>query len=127
MPTHVLIVDDERVNLLLTSKMIEKLGHTSKCCSNAQDALDALAGERFDLALLDVQMPVVNGMELAALIREGENLGPMRHVPIFALTAHADDESLEACKEAGMDGLISKPLEIERLKSLLEQFSPKDA
>lgn len=122
MPTHVLIVDDERVNLLLTGKMVEKLGHTSQCAQNARQALEAMDAGRFDLALLDVQMPVVTGLDLARTIREREGGGP--RVPIYALTAHADEEGLAACLEAGMDGLIAKPLEIDQLKELLERFSP---
>lgn len=126
MPLKLLIVDDERVNLILTAKMVEKLGHEAECAPGGRKALELLRTGSFDLALLDLQMPDMNGLELARAIRADETMGPMRELPLVALTALVDRESTRACEQAGMERVLEKPLELDRLRELLREFSSSD-
>lgn len=122
MPVRVLIVDDERVNLILTSKMVERLEHVAETADNAEAALNALRTHRFDLVLMDLQMPDIDGKELTQQIRASTALGDNCTVPIFALTAYSQGDEEQTCLDAGMNGLLLKPLEMDDLAHLLDQF-----
>lgn len=111
---RILIAEDNPVNQLLAMRILQKVGHTTAMADNGQEAVEALAREPFDLLLMDVQMPVMNGFQATAKIREQEQ-GTGRHLPIVALTAHAMKGDRELCFEAGMDGFVAKPLQTEEL------------
>jgi len=111
---RILIAEDNPVNQLLAMRILQKVGHTTAMADNGQEALQALAREPFDLLLMDVQMPVMNGFQATAKIREQE-LGTGRHLPIVALTAHAMKGDRELCFEAGMDAYVAKPLQTGEL------------
>jgi CheY-like chemotaxis protein len=105
-------------------RLLEKQGHHVKVASSGREALDLLEGERFDLALFDVEMPDIDGFEATSVIRDREKRSG-RHLPIVATTAHAMTGDRERCLKAGMDGYLSKPLdanamadEIRRVMSL---------
>ena len=106
---HILLAEDNLVNQKLASRLLEKRGHTVVIADNGQEALDILQNEQFDLILMDVQMPVMDGFEATAAIRrkEAKDGG---HIPIIALTAHALTGDRELCRKAGMDGYVSKPI-----------------
>jgi PAS domain S-box-containing protein len=113
-PLRVLLAEDNRVNQKLATSLLEKEGHRVVLARNGREALLALDQSVFDLVLMDVQMPELDGMETTALIREKERkLGG--HVPIIAMTAYAMTGDREKCMAAGMDGYVSKPVHGDEL------------
>jgi CheY-like chemotaxis protein len=113
-PLRILLTEDNLVNQRLAVRLLEKQGHTALVASNGREALDVLDRERFDIALLDVQMPEVDGFEATAQIRAREQAGG-GHLPIVAMTAHAMSGDRERCLAAGMDGYLPKPIDPVRL------------
>jgi PAS domain S-box-containing protein len=111
---RILVVEDNPVNQLLAVRVLQKVGHTTAIADNGQEALEALERETFDLVLMDVQMPVMDGFQASAAIRAKEQ-ETGRHLPIVAMTAHAMKGDRERCFEAGMDGYVSKPIEADAL------------
>ena len=107
---RVLLAEDNIVNQKLASRLIEKRGHRVAVAGNGRAAVEILEREAFDLVLMDIQMPVMDGFEATAIIRKQEE-GTGRHVPIIAMTAHAMKGDRERCLAAGMDGYISKPVQ----------------
>ena len=114
---HVLLAEDNAVNRLLAARLLENEGHQVRAVVSGQEAVAACRVERFDLILMDVQMPDMDGFEATAAIRSLERARGT-HVPIVAITAHAMKGDRERCLQAGMDGYISKP--IHRLELLQE-------
>ena len=121
---RVLVVEDNPVNQLLAVRLIEKLGHSAAAASNGRDALAALQKEPFDLALMDVQMPDMDGFEVTRAIRRREQTSGV-HLPIIAMTAHAMQGDRELCLTAGMDGYISKPINRNDLFAAVRSASRK--
>ena len=113
-------------------KVLEKQGHSVVVAGDGEKALDLLEEERFDVVLMDVQMPAMDGLEATGVIRARElevapirNGQPARRIPIIAMTAHALKGDRERCIEAGMDDYLSKPIEPEKLYMVLEKWRPK--
>ncbi len=102
--------------------MLEQLGCRADLAGNGQEALEALKRARYDIVLMDVQMPVVNGLEATRAIRRGE-AGTSRHLPILALTAHAMESDRRRCLEVGMDGYLAKPIKKRDLRHALSRWS----
>ncbi|MDW8344831.1 MAG: response regulator [Verrucomicrobiae bacterium] len=119
-PRRVLLAEDNPVNQRLASRILEKRGHQVVVVDNGKDALCRLERETFDVVLMDVQMPRVDGFEATAIIREWEKQSG-RHQYIIAMTAHAMAGDRERCLAAGMDDYISKPIDADRLIELVEQ------
>ncbi|MCK6557187.1 response regulator [Candidatus Binatia bacterium] len=113
-PLRVLLAEDNVVNQRLASRLLERHGHAVVVTSNGREALAALERERFDVVLMDVQMPEMDGFETTAAIREQERWSGV-HLPIVAMTAHAMKGDEERCLAAGMDGYVSKPIDASRL------------
>jgi CheY-like chemotaxis protein len=105
----ILVAEDNLVNQKLLSKLLERRGHLALVVKNGQEVLDLLQENSFDVLLLDVQMPVMDGITAAREIRARE-AGTDRHLPIIALTAHAMLEDRQRCLAAGMDDYLSKPI-----------------
>jgi two-component system, sensor histidine kinase and response regulator len=114
---HVLVVEDNLVNQQVTRRFLERLGCEVDIAEHGQRAVEFCARERYDLVLMDVQMPIMDGLAATREIRAQEDAG--QRVPIIALTASAMTDELERCLASGMDGLLTKPLEPERLGETL--------
>jgi CheY-like chemotaxis protein len=126
---HVLLAEDNVVNQRVAARLIERHGHSVEVTSNGTEALAAYTRGVFDLVLMDVQMPEMNGYEVTQAIRQAEE-GTGYHVPIVALTAHAMKGDRETCLNAGMDDYLSKPIHGHELMLLLERLvagSPQPA
>jgi CheY-like chemotaxis protein/HPt (histidine-containing phosphotransfer) domain-containing protein len=116
---HVLLVEDNFVNQKVAVRFLERLGCTVEVASNGAEGVAACQQRHFDIVLMDLQMPVMDGMTATRKIREWETTG---HLPIIALTANAMTGDRELCEAAGMDGYLTKPLEVERLRNVLTKF-----
>ncbi|MDH3394355.1 MAG: response regulator [Desulfobulbaceae bacterium] len=117
---HILLAEDEPVNQMLTTRILQWQGWEVTSVDNGRKALEAIAEQSFDLVLMDVQMPEMNGMEATAAIR-AEEANSGGHVKIIALTAHAMPGDREQCMDAGMDGYIEKPFRAEELVAVVER------
>ena len=122
----VLLAEDNAVNQKLAARLLEKHGHRVTVTSNGREALAALDRERFDIVLMDVQMPEMDGFEATAAIRAREQ-STGKHLPIVAMTAHAMQGDQERCLAAGMDGYIAKPVKARELMDLLQRLSVRAA
>ncbi|MGC8668877.1 MAG: PAS domain S-box protein [Chthonomonadales bacterium] len=122
---RVLLAEDNRVNQMVAVRLLEKWGCSVHVVDTGRAAVEALAGGRFDVVLMDVQMPDLDGFEATAEIRamEADSGG---HIPIVAMTAHAMEGDRERCLAAGMDDYVSKPLEPERLLELLRHVAKRE-
>mgnify|MGYP000984443236 CR=1 FL=1 len=124
-PLRALVAEDDEINLFAASKFLKLLGFEPVGAKNGREALDLLAKENFDLVLLDVQMPVMDGVAAARAIRASPELGPKSRVPIAAMTAYAMTGDKEKILAAGMDGYISKPMDLQTLKEVVERITGK--
>lgn len=138
---HVLVVDDNEINRDVACMILEN-EHTVKAVTNGMEALEIIAREHFDVVFMDVQMPCMDGLTTAAVIRAVENAAPLPvpleqsllesldktlsggHVPIIAMTAHAMAGDKELCLQAGMDHYITKPFKPQQLKDVLVKLVP---
>jgi CheY-like chemotaxis protein/HPt (histidine-containing phosphotransfer) domain-containing protein len=118
-----LLAEDNVVNQKLASRLLEKQGHTITVAGNGKEALAALERRPFDLVLMDVQMPEMNGFEAARAIRARER-ETGRHIPIIAMTAHAMKGDRERCLAAGMDHYVMKPILARKLFEAIESLAP---
>ncbi|XP_012444156.1 histidine kinase 5 [Gossypium raimondii] len=145
----ILLVEDNKINVLVTQSMMKQLGHTIDVVNNGVQAVRAIQCRSYDLVLMDVCMPVMDGLQATRLIRSFEETGnwdaaakagierpspssdslqpdctPPKHIPIIAMTANALSESAEECFANGMDSFVSKPVTFQKLKECLEQYLP---
>ncbi|MFA9454528.1 MAG: response regulator, partial [Candidatus Aminicenantaceae bacterium] len=121
---RVLVADDNIVNRKVVHYMLEKKGHQVISVQDGKEALNALDSNIVDLILMDVQMPVMNGIEATQAIREKEQGGSV-HTPIIALTAHAMKGDRERCLEAGMDDYLPKPINPDSLFATMHKMVSK--
>lgn len=119
---HILLVDDNTFNQRVGSIKLKKLGHQVQTAGSGREALAALERDTFDLVFMDMQMPDMDGLETTAHVREREQ-GTARHVPIYALTAHAMNGMRERCLQGGMDGFLTKPLQDQPLREILAEVA----
>ena len=119
---RVLLAEDNEINQQVAVRMLKKLGHAVVVVGNGQLALDALQTSEFDVVLMDVQMPVLDGFEAVRSIREQER-STGRHQPVFAMTAHAMSGDRQRCLDAGMDDYISKPISANSLSEALSRVA----
>ncbi len=122
---HVLLADDNVVNQRLAVRLLEKRGHRVEVAGTGAEAIDLLDSKGpFDLVIMDVQMPDMDGLEATRAIRDAES-GRQRHIPIIGVTAHALQGDRERCLEAGMDDYLSKPFRARELFEAVENISAK--
>jgi signal transduction histidine kinase/DNA-binding response OmpR family regulator/HPt (histidine-containing phosphotransfer) domain-containing protein len=119
---HILAVEDNRVNQRVLARMLEKEGHRVTLAEDGEAAISASEETDFDVILMDVQMPVMDGLEATRRIRKRE-LETGKHVPIVALTAHAMKGDRERCLEGGMDAYVAKPVQKQELLHIIYQYS----
>jgi two-component system sensor histidine kinase/response regulator len=119
---HILVAEDNVVNQRLAMLVLEKKGHRVTVVANGRDAVNACELQPFDLILMDVQMPLMDGLAATREIRERE-AGSARHIPIIAMTAHAMKDDREKCLAAGMDEYVSKPVETKQLIGVIEKVT----
>jgi two-component system sensor histidine kinase/response regulator len=127
---RVLLVEDNPVNQKVAVTLLTRRGHQVTIANNGLEGLDAVSKGAFDAVLMDVQMPVMNGWQATAAIRDLERASGS-HLPIIAMTAHAMTEDIDRCLAAGMDGYVSKPFQIEELLRELDRvqtlrIAPRD-
>jgi two-component system sensor histidine kinase/response regulator len=118
---QVLVAEDNQVNQLVATRILEKLGHRVTVVSNGREALAAAQTGKFDLIAMDVQMPELDGLDATGAIRAWEKSAGT-HIPIIAMTAHAMKGDRERCLAAGMDGYTSKPIRIRELEQAIAQL-----
>src|SRR5262245_21518624 len=121
-PLRVLVAEDNHVNQRLVQKLLERGGHAPTMVADGRTCVEAFRAQAFDLVLMDVQMPEMNGLEAASRTRDHEGAGG-RRVPIIALTANATAEDRAACLGAGMDDVLTKPISAARLHATLRQIA----
>jgi two-component system, sensor histidine kinase and response regulator len=120
---RILLAEDNKVNQALAIKMLEKRGFSVTVAGDGRQAVAAYEAQAFDLILMDVQMPEMNGFEATSKIRQLE-LASNRHIPIIAMTARAMKEDREQCLAAGMDAYVSKPFRIDELVEVIQSLVP---
>jgi CheY-like chemotaxis protein len=118
-PLRILIVEDNPVNLMLAERVLSKLGYTSEKASNGKEAVKAVSAVNFDVVLMDVQMPEMDGLEATQNIRLLKKQQPV----IIAMTANAMQGDKENCLAAGMNDYVSKPIKVETIMNMLETWA----
>jgi PAS domain S-box-containing protein len=129
---RILVAEDNRINVMLATALLGKMGHRVDTVANGREALDALARAPYDLVLMDVHMPEMDGLEATRRIRQADSDGRRRgRLPIVALTASTLEGDRQVCIEAGMDEFLAKPLKPEALHAVLARYAvttaPQDA
>jgi two-component system, sensor histidine kinase len=114
----ILLVEDHPVNRRIATRMLQKMGYSVEMACDGKEALSACEAQAFDLVLMDISMPVMDGIEATRRIRETET-GTGAHLPIVALTANAMDGDRERCIAAGMDDFVTKPVREEELAAMI--------
>jgi CheY-like chemotaxis protein len=117
-PMKILVVDDNTVNQILASKIFNRMGYDSTVASTGQEAIDAMRTSDFNLIMMDVQMPGMDGLEATRLLRQEHGSRPI----IIAMTANALESDRQDCLNAGMDDYISKPMKLDEMVAMMEKW-----
>ena len=123
---RILVVEDNPVNQKVAVSLLNRRGYRCEIASNGREAVEAVRNNRYDVVLMDCQMPEMDGFEATAAIRAAEELGEQPRTTIIAMTANAMAEDARRCREAGMDDYVSKPVQPERLYMTLETWCHSD-
>lgn len=115
----ILVIEDNQINQMVARGYLERMGHTCHCLSDAEAALDLLQHRRFDVILMDVNLPGLNGVEATLQIRAHSNAA-LKATPIIGISAHVQEEQIESHLDAGMNGFVAKPVAPERLARALD-------
>jgi len=119
---EILVVEDNKINQVLAQRILEKWGHKVHVVNNGLEAVHVLQDRTFDVVLMDLEMPEMDGLRATKIIREKERITG-GHIPIFAMTAYAMESDREKCLKAGMDGYVSKPINIQELFQTIEALN----
>ena len=117
---HILLAEDNVVNQKVAVRMLERLGYRADVVADGQEAVEALYRQRYDVVLMDVQMPQMDGLEATQCLRA--ELPAARQPYIIALTANAMKGDRDRCLDAGMDDYLSKPVKLDSLRAALEAY-----
>jgi two-component system, sensor histidine kinase RpfC len=117
---NILVADDNGTNRMIISKILERAGHSVDLVENGEQALDILERKRYNLAIMDMHMPVLHGIEALKIYRMGNRTVP--HMPIVILTANATIEAKRECEEAGVDAFLTKPIDANNLLSTISRL-----
>jgi two-component system sensor histidine kinase/response regulator len=123
----VLVAEDNVVNQKLIARFLERDQHAYHLVGDGAAAVDAFKTERYDVVLLDLQMPVLDGVEAARAMRAHERFGQLVPTPIIALTGNALSEARDACLAAGIDAFMTKPIALDRLRRELVRYAARGA
>jgi signal transduction histidine kinase/CheY-like chemotaxis protein len=123
---QILLAEDNRINQTVAIRTLEKMGHSVVLATDGREALSLLKAERFDLVLMDIQMPEMDGLTATREIRNGEKRTGS-HIPIIAMTAHNMSGDRERCLESGMDGYVAKPIKFQELAEAIASVRPRNA
>ncbi len=121
----ILLADDNPVNLDLTTRLLTKRGHEVVTVKNGQEAVDCFLENVFDVILMDLEMPVMSGIEAARQIRAKERataIDTPPYTPIIAMTAHDEETERTSCLVVGMDGFITKPIDIKTIHQTIREI-----
>ena len=121
-PMKILVAEDNPINQKFVQVALKKAGHVITSVTDGRQAVDAINRESFDLVLMDVQMPEMDGFEATSRIRQYQKESGV-HIPIVAMTANAMKGDREKCIEAGMDDYLSKPVKVRELLEVLEKIN----
>lgn len=118
---NILIVDDIIMNRILLSEIIKTLGYSYQQANNGKEAIEILTNNKIDVVLMDIEMPVMNGLETTIHIRTKLN-NTLKNIPIIALTAHDPNDFFDDFNTAGFNNLLTKPYTISRLSTILNEY-----
>jgi len=121
----ILLADDNPMNLDLTARLLKKKGHQVTTAENGKEAVDLFLEDTFDIILMDLEMPLISGIEATRQIRAKEKASAIDtpdYTPIVAMTAHDQETERTACLVVGMDGFISKPVDIKTLSQTMQEI-----
>ena len=122
----ILLAEDNIINQKVAINLLHKWGHKVEVANNGKEAIERLKEQNFDLILMDVQMPKMDGMEATKMIRNSTAMNINSQIPIIAMTARAMKGDKEQCLEAGMNGYISKPFDVDEFAKILKEFVPME-
>ncbi len=121
---HILLAEDNHTNQLVALGILKKLGLRADVVTNGREVIDAVGRKSYDLVLMDVQMPELDGLEATRQIRKPDSAALNRQIPIIAMTAHAMEDDRQKCLEAGMSDYVSKPVSLNNLAAVLTKYLP---
>lgn len=121
-PARILLVEDYKANVLVATALLEEMGHLYIVAHNGQEALELIKSQPFDLILMDVQMPGLDGLETTHFVRQWEKEQGLPRKPIIGMTAHALAGDREKCLAAGMDDYIAKPFHPDEFESKIAKY-----
>jgi CheY-like chemotaxis protein len=122
---RVLVVDDIQSNRMLSARILEKRGHTVKTVVNGREAIEQLTEEDFDVVLMDLQMPVMDGYEATRIIRNRASRVRRHDIPVIAVSTVSECDGKKPCLEAGMNGYLAKPLRFAEFLETVERYAPE--
>ena len=121
MSVKVLYIEDNPLNMRLVRKLVDSFGYQAICAANGTDGLALVESERPDIILTDINLPDIDGLQIAGQLKANEET---RHIPVIAITANAMHGDRERCLEAGCDAYIAKPIARQELKNILAFYTP---
>ncbi|MBD2178924.1 response regulator [Pseudanabaena sp. FACHB-1998] len=122
LPIKILLAEDNLVNQKVALRVLKHLGYQADVVTNGLEVIQAIASKTYDLILMDIQMPDMDGLEATEYIRQQELENQSSPIAIVAITANATHDDQYICRKAGMNDYISKPIQIEKLKNILQKY-----
>lgn len=119
---NILLVDDNEVNIIIAKTILQKMGHFVCSADNGKEAIETIKGKDFDLVFMDIQMPVMNGVDATIAIRNGLSGIRNINIPIAAMTANTSQEARKKYIESGMNGIVSKPISFDSIYKLIKEI-----